>query len=1016
MTSEPMKYLLAITLIFVDLVSFGYAQRRTAPSQRSSLTLEAKKQAQDAWERYFIRCGQSYFHAEPARRVLGINVSPQMLEEFRGATVQTTSSALSQADLLNGVEWKGTSRLIVRTSRIRFGSSAWEEWRSRSYVFSISLRRQAGGWTISEPSLWGINIVDTSVTLRCAQIPGAQVPPTPAVTMTRSLRPITPGRIVFERWLKCADGSGWGCGVDLWIVNSDGTGLRQLTRDFRDEDPKWSPDGSRIAFERSERYAGSLANEGIHTIKPDGRDLVQVTKHYSDIKPNWLDNKHLLYGSVKGGEGTTDWKLYSVDSDGQNDLLRNFGVRKPFGPAVSIDGRYIAVRSMDGGAFIIALNDGTVRGVEGIDDFPQTWHPDSQRVVLGSGGNCYLTNAANSTTERLQGIDECHLSYSRDGSQIAYQLDDAIWIMNENGDNKTLVAKSRDDSIFKAPVLGPPEPSESEKWKTFIQDQFNLLSQIPPPKRDWKEILNLGVWGQFDSYQELYLRAINRRNLSVDALSAADKFLKAGNMRNVKKYAGLSAKHYAESNDLFNAAERVFANAVGMTAQALNAIYRGSTESSKYGWFMACANPKCYEIADYVFLVTDFAVDSSLEGANNATKELAAKAFVKTLLQTTGVSHLIENRTTHYIGNSGLYGFMDKTIGSPEFQKAMMKFLAESGAHTATRITSAALTKLLISARDFIRQPSALVPRNTSSEVNTRPTLEGRAPDLIAPEPILTVTGEWAGEWNDRRGNVFACEMKIVQDSENNVNGHIVWTLRGSPDPQLQKKIHQTAVEHVSGSYDASKRSLTLRGYRKDDPNTIIALDSYRIFLSADGHTLSGETATNGSWEGRLSTTRKASATAQLIEAYSQMTSDNYSNFNWNDANDVYGIEFVANETGTPAEIRLYQQNDGGVYDVEIRNHAGSLSIGPISYGRASGHIGTAGENRIRLNGSANIVKRQRYWIRIRRISPKTNYPTFQFDTTKTDFRVIRSFGADREPTAEWFLYNLKMTISVGSN
>ena len=61
---------------------------------------------------------------------------------------------------------------------------------------------------------------------------------------------------------------------DLFVVQSDGTGYRQITDDaFRDRGPKWSPDGTRIAFysDRSGRYE-------TWTIRPDGSGLEQLTK------------------------------------------------------------------------------------------------------------------------------------------------------------------------------------------------------------------------------------------------------------------------------------------------------------------------------------------------------------------------------------------------------------------------------------------------------------------------------------------------------------------------------------------------------------------------------------------------------------------------------------------------------------------------------------------------------------------------------------------------------------------
>ncbi|MFI4942669.1 MAG: protein kinase [Burkholderiales bacterium] len=61
---------------------------------------------------------------------------------------------------------------------------------------------------------------------------------------------------------------------DLYVVKSDGTGYRQLTDDaHRDRGPRWSPDGTRLAFysDRSGRYE-------TWAIRPDGSGLEQLTK------------------------------------------------------------------------------------------------------------------------------------------------------------------------------------------------------------------------------------------------------------------------------------------------------------------------------------------------------------------------------------------------------------------------------------------------------------------------------------------------------------------------------------------------------------------------------------------------------------------------------------------------------------------------------------------------------------------------------------------------------------------
>jgi hypothetical protein len=268
----------------------------------------------------------------------------------------------------------------------------------------------------------------------------------------------------------------------------------------------------------------------------------------------------------------------------------------------------------------------------------------------------------------------------------------------------------------------PRVDAEAERWRKFIRDQFVLLNQLPKPKQDWRELLILQTWGQFDTYQELYLLGLNRRNLAVDTLSSADRFLKKGDLANTRKYAGQSTKYFVQSNELFKAAEQVFAGSVGMTAQTLNAIYRGAAEASRYGWTLTCGL-KCGEVADYVFLMTDYAVDYGIQGADVAQRNALSKALTKALLASSGVPNWIQNRTTHSIGGSGLYGVLKGAIGSPEFQKAMMKVLAESGAYSVQRLLEDHARKSIEASLEFLRHSANLAPAavNQQSLVEAAP-------------------------------------------------------------------------------------------------------------------------------------------------------------------------------------------------------------------------------------------------------------------------------------------------------
>jgi serine/threonine protein kinase len=60
---------------------------------------------------------------------------------------------------------------------------------------------------------------------------------------------------------------------DVYVVKTDGTGLRQLTDDiYLKREPRWSPDGKRIAF-----FSNRTGKWQIWAIRPDGSSLEQLT-------------------------------------------------------------------------------------------------------------------------------------------------------------------------------------------------------------------------------------------------------------------------------------------------------------------------------------------------------------------------------------------------------------------------------------------------------------------------------------------------------------------------------------------------------------------------------------------------------------------------------------------------------------------------------------------------------------------------------------------------------------------
>jgi len=108
-------------------------------------------------------------------------------------------------------------------------------------------------------------------------------------------------------------------------------------RDHRDENPRWSPDGARIAF-KSNR--GGHAYD-IYVMDADGRNAVRLTDHpANDHDPAWMpDGQSLIFNSERDSRGDL-YRVWLTDRRVER-LTRNF-VGRAIMPNVSPDGRSVA--------------------------------------------------------------------------------------------------------------------------------------------------------------------------------------------------------------------------------------------------------------------------------------------------------------------------------------------------------------------------------------------------------------------------------------------------------------------------------------------------------------------------------------------------------------------------------------------------------------------------------------------------------------------------------------------------
>lgn len=230
--------------------------------------------------------------------------------------------------------------------------------------------------------------------------PGA-IGAAPTTTQTAAV-PGTEGTVAYV-----TDGDG---DLEIYAVSPGGGPAVNLTHDpQRDQDPAWSPDGSRIAF--ASGRAG--AHLDIWVMNANGSSPVNLTP---------------LADSTGSGEAGIE-------------------------PSWSPDGERIAytyqgdvwVMSDDGGSKTNLTHDASLPAA---GQMP-AWSPDGERIAYVRGWDVWTMAPDGSDRTRLTSTTgglgtEKHPDWSPDGLRIVYERSGQIWHMNADGSGQTVVSAGAD--------------------------------------------------------------------------------------------------------------------------------------------------------------------------------------------------------------------------------------------------------------------------------------------------------------------------------------------------------------------------------------------------------------------------------------------------------------------------------------------------------------------------------------------------------------------------------------------
>lgn len=222
----------------------------------------------------------------------------------------------------------------------------------------------------------------------------------------------------------------------VFAMNADGSSIHQLTSDANDDAaPVWSPDGTRVAFVRTQ--SGQQPQPGqIFVMNSDGTGVSRLTCLGSrDDRPAWSpDGSRIAFARSTGKTSA----IYVMQADGSNlHLLYQPVTAYAINLAWSPDGKRfafgdppgIAVVNADGTGFRQLTGPSTIQTP---DDFP-TWSPDSKSIAFdhsvltskefGADVQLWMMTADGRNQHQLLAEPRHDLSnptFSPDGRQVAF--------------------------------------------------------------------------------------------------------------------------------------------------------------------------------------------------------------------------------------------------------------------------------------------------------------------------------------------------------------------------------------------------------------------------------------------------------------------------------------------------------------------------------------------------------------------------------------------------------------------
>lgn len=235
-----------------------------------------------------------------------------------------------------------------------------------------------------------------------------------AVTTSTPAKPI---RATAPAWapdgfrIAFANTVGTNVGGGIWVINSDGTGgARVPSTEQNDRSPTWSPNGRQIAFVRAAGRFNSL-----FVVNADGTGLRQVTNDITVDDPEWSPDGTKFAFS----DGGRDIYVMNVDGSGRRNLTAN-EVSNAGDPSWSPDGSRIAYAVLNAVRVVSAAGGATSQLVGGLREvWEVSWSPDGNQIAFVNDRSgpfqeeLYVANADGSNARPINVDSEATVDWGR---------------------------------------------------------------------------------------------------------------------------------------------------------------------------------------------------------------------------------------------------------------------------------------------------------------------------------------------------------------------------------------------------------------------------------------------------------------------------------------------------------------------------------------------------------------------------------------------------------------------------